>query len=138
MKKYLLVIFLGILAVSCTKETNVQRQDLPENAQQFIDQYFGLIDISYITKDNDSYDVHFVNGYEVDFTKKGEWEDVDCQMDAVPNGIVPANIQNYVNQNFVGQFIVKINKDRRKYDVELNNGLDLEFDKNGNFKKMDD
>jgi len=141
MKKNL-VLLLCLTAFSLfacnSPETPITKEQLPQAAQTFINQYFGKLQIAYIQKDNDSYDVKFSNGFEVDFDKKGEWKDVDCQTSQVPAGIVPANIRNYVNTNYKGSFIVQIDRDHNEYEVELNNGLDLVFDKNGDFKRIDD
>lgn len=141
MKKNLILLFcLAALSLfACeTPDTPITKEQLPQIAQSFINLYFNDVQIAYIQKDNDSYDVKFSNGFEVDFNKKGEWKEVDCQASEVPAGIIPENIRNYVNANYNGFFIVQIGKDHSEYDVELNNGLELVFDKNGNFKRIDD
>jgi len=43
-----------------------------------------------------------------------------------------------VRKSFPNTAIKKIEKKRFGYDVELINGLDLEFDSKGNFKRIDD
>ena len=111
---------------------------LPQVAQQFIKTHFSTINVATIMQDYDSYDVIFSNGYKIEFDRKGNWEEVDCGTDAVPTAIIPANINNYVSKSFTENFIVDITKDRRKYNVELNNDIDLEFDKEGNFLRFDD
>ena len=89
-------------------------------------------------KDNDSYDVVFTNGYKVEFDKKGNWQEVDCNVDAVPTAIIPAAIRTYIQQNYANSLIVQIDKDRHGYSIELNNGLDLDFDSDGKFRRIDD
>jgi hypothetical protein len=42
-------------------------------------------------------------------------------------------IQTYVTTNFPACFVVKIKQERREYEVELSNDLELKFDKSGNF-----
>lgn len=141
MKKNLILLFClaAFSMFACeTPDTPITKEQLPQTAQSFINQFFSDYQIAYIQKDSDSYDVKFSNGFEVDFNKKGEWKEVDCQTSEVPSGIVPENIRNYVNTNYNGLFIVQIGKDHFEYDVELNNGLELVFDKNGNFKRIDD
>ena len=76
-----------------------------------------------------SYDVTFTNGDKVEFDKKGEWKNVDCGHNAVPQGVVPQAIQSYVNKNHPNAKIKQIEKDRKDYDVELTNGWDIKFDK---------
>ena len=138
------IIFSILCLVSTTliacnhEEIPVNPNDLPKAAQSFIQKYFAKSTIAIAIKDGNEYEVKFANGYEIDFDKNGEWKDVDCQMTAIPQGIVPTTIDTYVKNNFAQNFIVKISRDRHGYDVELNNDLDLEFDSNGKFIRIDD
>lgn len=70
---------------------------------------------------------HFA-GVEVEFAKNGEWKDVECKYGEVPAAIVPQQIRDYVTKNYPKNKIVAIDRDRRDYEVELDNGLDLKFD----------
>ncbi|WP_286405649.1 PepSY-like domain-containing protein [Myroides marinus] len=45
---------------------------------------------------------------------------------------------NYVNTNYIEATITKIEKEARRYEVKLSNGLELEFSKDGKFKKIDE
>jgi len=105
---------------------------LPAKSQEFIQSHFKGIDVSYAKVERDyfdkSYEVRFVNGSKVEFEKNGEWDNVDCHKDKVPDGIVPAQIEEYVNKNHSGQQIVKIDRDRRNYEIELRNGIEIKFD----------
>jgi len=51
---------------------------------------------------------------------------------------VPATIAEYVKTNFPGTQIVKIDKERRGYEVELSNDIDLHFNSNGKLLYIDD
>lgn len=142
MKKIVILLTLSFLFAvtsnACTKDHPISFEQLPQTAQKFIKTHFPTLTVSNIMADNDSFDVLFANGYKVDFNKKGEWDEVDCLNDEVPAAIIPTNIKQYVSTNFSNNYIVEIAKDNRKYDVSLNNGLDLEFDKSGNFSRIDD
>ena len=71
--------------------------------------------------------------------KKGAWTKVDCQgMTAVPAAIVPAAMQQYVNANFPGCVITKIDKERYGYEIELSNDVDLKFNNQGQIIGFDD
>jgi len=70
-----------------------------------------------------TYEVHLTDGTEINFTSKGDWDKVDCQFKAVPAALVPAPIAAYVQANFQGTPIVKIDKERCGYDIELPNEL---------------
>lgn len=116
----------------------IQKQQLPKTSQEFINQHFQGFEIAYCTKDDDSYEVKFRNGYELEFTKRGDWESVDCKNNPIPDAIIPAQISLYIKKNFAQNFIVKIEKDPFGFEVELNNDWDLEFDRNGRLKEIDD
>ncbi len=142
MKKFIVLLSLSFLFAvtsnACVKDHPITIDQLPQTAQQFIKAHFSQLKVSVIMADNDSFDVLFENGYKVDFDKKGNWEEVDCLNDTVPVSIVPPAIQNHVRSHYTNNYIVEIAKDNRKYDVQLNNGLDLEFDKDGKFLRIDD
>ena len=40
--------------------------------------------------------------------------------------------------NFPGVFVVKVDKERYGYEIELSNELELKFDKKGNLMSIDD
>ena len=127
--------------VSC-KDIIISPDKLPVAAQSFIKEYYPETAISYAKKDADltktTYEVTLQDGTEIDFNSKGEWDKVDCKRAAVPAALVPAFIAEYVQTSFPGQIIVKIDKERYGYEIELGNDLELKFDKNGNLLNIDD
>ena len=106
--------------------------ELPASAQQFIKTHFGGIEVALSKVDEELFDkdykVVFVNGAKVEFTKNGEWKDVECKYGEVPAAIVPQQIRDRVAKDFAGRKIVSIDRDKRGYEVALDNGLDLKFD----------
>ena len=57
--------------------------ELPATAQQFIKAHFAGVEVSLSKVDEELFDkdykVVFVNGAKVEFTKNGEWKDVECK-----------------------------------------------------------
>ena len=53
-------------------------------------------------------------------------------------GGLDVKILDYINLHHQGTYVVEIDKNRYNYDVELNNGLDLVFDSDFDFKRYDD
>ncbi len=148
MKKIIIIItvlalsFFTVKLLSAHETITHDVKQLPQTAQDFIKKHFAKEKVSYIKIDKEiletEYEVRFENGTSIDFAGNGNWKDVDCENTAVPTAIIPKKIQSYVNQNFKGQTITKIDNTERHYDIELSNGLDLEFDTKGNFLRMDD
>lgn len=110
---------------------------LPNAAQMFIAQYFAGTTVVNVELDDFIYEVRLSNGVELDFDMNGNWREVDCHTFAVPQGIVPGSIVNYLSTNHPNHFVVKIEVKNQRYEIELNNHLDLVFDINGNFLYMD-
>ncbi len=134
--------FIGVAILSltaCAQKSVITENDLKPESQSFLKEYFPNNPVSYIILDSDKdYDVTLNTGIKVEFDRKGAWESVDCALSPVPNGIIPAKISNYISQKFPNQFVTEISKEFNGYDVELNNGLELEFSSDGEFKRIDD
>ena len=74
----------------------------------------------------------------IKITKCGDWEEVKTRTQAVPAKLIPNGIAQYVKKTYPQSEIYKIQKKRYGYEVELANGLDLEFNANGQFLRIDD
>lgn len=141
----ILIVIASTTAMGCEKDQTVAVNKLPQVSQNFIKTHFSDLTVSRVIKDVDgvsyNWDVYFANGWEVEFKKGGEWDNIDCKMSAVPNSVLellPKTAVTYCNTNYSGIAIVEINKESYGYDIELANDISLKFDKNGKFLRMDD
>ena len=120
----------------------IPAEQLPAAAKTFIQKNFPGQAISFAKIDKDfgktTYEVHLDNGVELEFDKKGNWDKEDCKFSAVPANLIPAAIADYVKAHFAGNKIVKIDKERHGYDVELSNDLELKFNSKGQLTNIDD
>ena len=143
MKKVMVFFASVVLSLSaCASKPQVcSFNELPASAQTFVSTYFSESDIAWIQWERDGmhkeYEVKLNNGTDMEFGENGDLQKIDCKPNAVPAGIVPQAIVNYVSTKFPNAFIIEYSIDRRKQEIELNNGLDLTFDKNGNFLYAD-
>lgn len=142
MKKLLyLALFLGfaINFSSCEKDNT----SIIDN---FTKTYFPEVEILSDVKDGLDHEVTLTDYTLIDFDGsmfgKLDWEEVDCThasiYTVVPSVLVPEEIASYVSQSHPNMTIVKISRDLNNWDIELNNGLDLEFDKNFNVIEIGD
>ena len=150
MKKtiFALAMLASLLLSACTAEAftderPISPERLPAAAKTFIQQNFPDATISYAEKDgrliNVSYEVWLSNGTEIEFRGNGEWDNVDCRPNAVPEALVPAAIVQYVQTNYPGNLIVKIDKEHFGWEIELSQfHLELQFSSNGTFLRIDD
>ena len=148
MKKLLLsislVLSIAVLTMSCDKETVVTEKDLPTTASQFINSNFNGVKILSVVEEKEGlsgkeYEFLLDNGIEIKFDKNGNWLDIDAVNDSsvLPDNLIPAAILTYVKTNYPNSGINSIEKENYGYDVELTNGLDLVFDKDGKFVRID-
>lgn len=145
MKRFALLTLMvfGLMSCESSDRIAIEFTQLPNNAQSFIKTHFPDKTISIIFYDKDifdkDYEVVFEDTSNVDFNSKGEWTEIEVKSaPGVPTAAIPAAITNYINAKHPTTFITKINKDRRDYEVELRNGIDIIFDKNGNTIRYDD
>lgn len=144
MKKIILTLLLivaGFGAANADKYT-IDRSQLPESAQEFLTKYFpkskvGMIKVDRHLLKKTDYDVKLVNGTKIEFNNAGKWTSVDCQTREVPQDLILKPIRNYVAKNFPDVKIVKIEKDFVGFDIELSDGVEVKFDRLGNFKSVD-
>ena len=55
-----------------------------------------------------------------------------------PATFIPNTIAKYMQKNYGGHKIVKIERDRKGYELTLENGLEVDFDQFGGFLKLSD
>ena len=142
-KALLILAVVGMLtAMASCDDKPVVPAELPASVQQFVQQYFPDQTISYAKKDLDwftyTYQVFLVDGTEVSFDTDNQWDKVDTRTNPVPQAIVPAPIATYVNTSLPNVAIVSIDKESHGYDVDLANGLELKFNKQGALMELDD
>lgn len=144
--KKVIIFTIALLAFGTTVQAETNRpitiNQLPENAQAFIQQHFPGEKISLAKMEREfmetTYEIIFTNGSKIDFFKNGEWKEVDCKYATVPPAVIPSQIANYISQNYPDASVVQIDWDKREYEVKLTNGLELTFNKNFYIIDIDD
>lgn len=139
-KRFFLVALMCMImsATTFASDRVITANQLPAAAQTFINQTFPGASIMYAEIDDGKYEVHLNDGTEINFDRKGNWDKVDCKLKAVPAHLIPATIASNVETQFSGTVITKIDKERYGYEIELSNGLDLKFNRQGMLSEIDD
>ena len=93
----------------------IDRSQLPEEAQQMLDQYFpkakvGMIKVDKHLLKKTDYDVRLVNGTTIEFSNKGKWTSVDCKSREVPEELIPKIIRSKVKKDYPSTKVVSIKK----------------------------
>ena len=134
-------ILLGLSACSSEKVSH-NATTLPVKARDLISQNFASA-ISLVEEEKSmgsvkEYEVTLTDGSEITFTNSGEWKSVETPNNKpVPSGMVPTAIIKYVNAKHAGAYVVGIEKNKKGFEVELSNGVEIQFDKTGNFMNYD-
>ena len=141
------IIALGIFALALLmpgcSDKPVAPEQLPEPIKAFIQQNFPGQTISYAEKDAEltgsKYDVVLNDGSRVEFDTDNVWDKIECPLtNPVPTALIPAPIVAHLQSQFPNALIVKIDRERNGYEVELANGLELKYNKQGVLTEVDD
>ena len=136
MKKYIIlaiaIITTGISAAYADDDRAITKEQLPKAAQEFLSKYFPTQKIALAKEETDfldkSYEVIFVDGAKVEFSRNGEWKEVNCKFSAVPDGIVPAQILKYIDHNHEGAKVIEIDRDHPDNERKPNTRVAPTFD----------
>jgi len=155
MKKTFLTSFVALSILlsttSCSNDddntpntqTVIEPTALPSSAKTFTETYFpnalykSSVKLNTPTVNGTVYDISLANGFEIDFDAAGNWTEIDGGNQAIPTALIPAKINAYVTENYPDLFVVQIENEKTKYDIELSNGLDLVFTPAGDFVRID-
>ena len=143
---YTKTFILAVTSLACfacnAQKRKITIAELPATAQTFIKTNFPNQATSYIIEDKGitktEYKVQFTGGTEIEFDGKGNWEELDANRGTLPASVLPKAIAAYVAQNYKGLSVEKLDRERYGYKLEFTNDLELEFDANGKFLRIDD
>ena len=113
------LICLMMSVSSFATDKVITANQLPEAAQTFVKEMFPNAAIIYVEIDDGKYEVYLNNGTEIKFDLKGNWNKVNCELNAVPARLVPASIADCVEGQFPEAVITKIDKEHYGYDLKF-------------------
>lgn len=147
MKKATLMFICLLLSVTfAVADNNMITNDasqLPSISRQFIAKYFGDTGIAHIVIEKNffrvtGYEVFLTNGVDIEFDKSGTWTEVDGNHNEIPKALIPETISSYISRNYALNKISAIERESYGFQIKLNNGVELIFDRKGSFKRIDD
>ena len=133
------VLITAVSANAFIDSYTIDRDKLPQTAQEFLSEHFpktkiGMIKVDRHLLKKTDYEVRLVNGTTIDFSNKGKWRKVDCQNREVPSALIPKAITRSVKKNFPEVKITSITKKTNGYECGLSDGVVLRFDLLGTYK----
>ncbi len=125
---------------SCDKEDVISNDKLPVEIKNYLSTHFpnnaviqSMVEYDDFTKE---YEVVLEGNFTLKFNRKKEVIDIEGAT-KLPDSVIPAKIREYVIAKYPTNFIKGWEIDDKNQQVELNNGLDLEFNMNGDFIRID-
>lgn len=138
----------GILSIafaaglwSCDSKKPIPLAENPVEITDFTKKHFPNHKILQTMVEKDgftkTYQVTLNDNTQLEFSWQKEIISIDGNT-ALPAGVVPSKITEYVAQNFADRTITDWELDNKGQKVKLDNGLELKFSKNGDFNRLDD
>jgi hypothetical protein len=144
MKNLIKSFFLSLIGMTfltnCEKEEIISSLDLPVEINSYISTHFPNKSILQVIKDKDglikSYDILLNENVSLEFNRKNEIIDIDANT-KLPDSVIPDKILQFVALKYAANFVTDWQLDGNNQQVELDNGLDLEFNIKGEFLRID-
>lgn len=134
-----LLSFFGAAQASIFDKYTINREELPQQAREMLDEHFPKAKVSMIKVDRHllkktDYDVRLTNGTKIEFSNKGKWTSVDCGKREVPEALIPKTVAKYISKNLKGLKVVSIRSRNAGYDIGLSDGASHRFNLLGQYK----
>lgn len=135
------LMLTGILSLYADRDVPVNVDQLPAAAQTTLRQCFADLQVVLAKREtglfNKGYEVVFSNGNKIEFDAQGQWTDVECKQGTVPDALVPAAVRQHLSTNYPQARVIKLERNTRRTEVELSNGLELTFNAKGQLVDFD-
>jgi hypothetical protein len=140
MKQIIIIAILTLAFASCEKETVLDDMNIPEEISNYVNTHFPDNKIIQVVKDVDelelSYDVILEDSFSMEFNRKKQIISVKG-ISKLPDTVIPEILLSHAKNNYPEQIIIEWSLDDRKQEIKLNNGIELKFNKEGEFIRID-
>lgn len=140
MKKFLFFIMCFVCMTVSAQTQVIENNQVPQSINVFVDKWFpNRTEVTYLVEYDfglvDEYEVRFSNGTVIEFNKHGHLKSVECAKgDNIDKDMLPSAIKSYLNLYHSNVKVKEYSIDnysRRyiEYEVELENGISINFNK---------
>lgn len=138
------VLLLSVLLVfsitSCVDDKIIPATDLPQEISTYLESHFPENKVVQATVDKElfskSYEVILKDNTTLKFNSKNKITDIEATS-KLPNSVIPIQILDYVKTNYPNEVITDWELEDKNQQVELDNGITLEFTMEGEFLRID-
>ena len=140
-----MLVFLTILTSCSSDDDNINdvllsEDEIPTAIKTYIETHFPSNTIVRAEKDTENntitYEIYLNENINLEFDSASNIIDVDGVIQ-LPNSVIPQSILDYVSVNYPNNVITDWELEFNHQQVELNNNIELEFEMNGNFIRID-
>lgn len=132
MKKILLCV--SVASLLCA-DVIIDIKETPKEILSFVEKNYPNSKILQVEKDINEYEIITNDNTKIEFDANFNLKSIDSRS-KINDNLLPQKVLEYVKKNYPKNFIKKYEKDN-DIEVELDNGITLEFDLNENFIKID-
>ncbi|MFV0554005.1 MAG: PepSY-like domain-containing protein [Mangrovibacterium sp.] len=134
-----------LLAALCScadddTETILSTKDIPTEIVEYVGTHFPDNPISTAIKEEErksvSYEIFLQGGFELNFDGSFKIYDIDGAT-KLPDSVIPEAILTYVSENYAERSITDWELEHTYQQVELDNSIELEFQLDGTFMRID-
>jgi hypothetical protein len=111
----------------------VDLANLPPAITEYIRNNFPGVNIVKAEFDEGRFNLYLSNGWELYFDANGNFLRAERDDEFIDPANLPAEIKDYIHNNYPDASIVKAEFDDGRYEILLDNKVELYFDRNGNF-----
>ncbi len=145
--KILSLLAFAVILSSCSdddgnnnQEIVLSESEIPMEIMAYKTTHFPENGITKSIKDIEgstvTYDLYLLGNFELDFNSTYEITDIDG-ISQLPDSVIPQSILDYVVQNYPSNVITDWELEFNQQQVGLNNGIELEFEMDGTFIRID-
>lgn len=136
------LLMASILPAKADDDRMINWEQLPAQAREFLTTHFEGKALSLAKEDRELFEVRYevvlVGGEKIEFTRSGAWEEVSCRYASIPSAIIPPEILSQVQSRYPDVAVTEINRESKRYELQLSNGMELIFDRQGRLVGWDD
>jgi len=133
----MLLCFTALTSCSSDDDNNLLSEaEVPVQILDYIETHFPSNTIIRTELDRGIYEIDLSENLDLEFNSAFEIIYIDSET-ALPDSVIPDAILDYVAVNYPDNFITDWELELNHQEVELNTNLELEFEMNGTFIRID-
>lgn len=133
------LLALMLVLPAAAEDIEIPFEQLPDKARNIILKAFPDTKIKKVEMERRAslmqYEVKLAGGVKMQFSKDGAFTECECEKGKVPDMLIPSKIKDFINKEFPGREVRRIEHDNKLYEILLDNGYELSF--NGALRLID-